>query len=309
VKSLSDNLAAGSAAVAEPGRTVASSIVLYNPDDEAVARVLRYAGFMDLLIVVDNTEGASLHPRFAGNPAICYKPSGSNLGVAAALNMAAGEALERKYSWLMTLDQDSDLSATAYAALVTSIRGIDDPRVGLVAPVQASKESDLKQSLAESDAREVPRVMTSGSLLRLQAYLKCGPFEDKLFIDHVDHEYCLRLRRNHFRVVQLTRVVLEHALGEVCEGRILGKDFAFITHRPFRSYYSVRNGFYVGVKYVGYRPQVLASFLLQLLKDVVKASLFEDQTLLRLKMMWRGFADFCLGRYGPYSAHHGISEL
>jgi rhamnosyltransferase len=285
--------------------TVASSIVLYNPDDGVVNRVLRYAAFMDVLIVVDNTEGASLQDRFEGIPAICYKPLGSNLGVAAALNVAAGEALTRKYSWLLTLDQDSVLSPEAYRSLVKWISEAGDCGVGLVAPIQVSKESDLKQCLTGSDVREVVLAMTSGSALNLQAYLKCGPFEDKLFIDHVDHEYCLRLRRNRFRVVQLTRVVLDHALGEVREGRILGAPFSFITHRPFRSYYSVRNGFYVGVKHLGDRPQFLWSVSLQLLKDIVKASLFEEQTLLRLKMMWRGFEDFCRGRYGPYSVHHG----
>lgn len=286
---------------------VAASIVLYNPDDDVVGRVLRYAAFMDLLIVVDNTEGASLGNRFENVPAICYRPLGSNRGVATALNIAAREALEREYAWLMTLDQDSILSAEVYACLESWVSKTHDSTVGFVAPIQASKVSDLKQSRAGSGVREVLLVMTSGSVLNLQAYLKCGPFEDRLFIDHVDHEYCLRLRRNRFRVVQLPHVVLDHALGEVSEREILGWAFSFVTHKPFRSYYSIRNGFYVGVKYLGYRPQFLLSFLRQLLIDIVKASLFEDQTPLRLKMIWRGFVDFCRGRYGPYAERYDLA--
>ena len=37
--------------------------------------------------------------------------------------------------------------------------------------------------------------MTSGNLLNLKIAEKIGDFEEKLFIDEVDHDYCYRIRR------------------------------------------------------------------------------------------------------------------
>jgi rhamnosyltransferase len=172
-----------------------------------------------------------------------------------------------------------------------------------------SKEDDSRraQDLPDPhlpDSRDVFLTITAGSVLNLDAYRRCGAFEDKLFIDHVDHEYCLRLHRAGYRVIQLTRVVLDHTVGEVRDVSFLGKRLRLATHEPFRAYYGVRNGCYVAAKFFAFCPQFSRSVCRGIAQAVVRAVLFEDRKLLRLRMMLLGFADFCRGRYGKLNSDH-----
>jgi rhamnosyltransferase len=279
--------------------TTATAVVLYHPTVEMIQTIRGYAEFSEFLIVVDNTEHTDYSAEFRGIAGITYVTLGANKGLATALNVAAKLAIANGYGWMMMLDQDTVLSRLVYDSLRKQISEIEHPRVGLVTPLQVSKEEDLRAAERLPDRRDLLQAMTSGSVLSLEAYVNCGHFEDKLFIDHVDNEYCLRLRRAGYRVIQLTRVVLDHALGEVKEATIFGRRFRFITHRPFRSYYFVRNGCYVAVKFIGSCPQFLGLLFINITKGLLKAIFFEDEKLVRLRMMLRGFSDFCRGRYGP----------
>ena len=52
--------------------------------------------------------------------------------------------------------------------------------------------------------------MTSGSFLNLKVYKEAGPFVDKLFIDYVDFEYCLRLKKKGFKIYKLNNTYMQH---------------------------------------------------------------------------------------------------
>jgi len=278
---------------------IATAIVLYYPDASAIARITYYLRFMDFLIIVDNTDKQDLADTLTTSPTLCYSPMGANTGIAAALNAAARIAIDKQFTWMLMLDQDSLMEEATYDAIKAAIGSRAAQKVAILAPIQVSKLADHRAMNASDAILTVNQLMTSGSALDLRAFSLCGPFEEKLFIDHVDTEYCFRLTRAGYKVQQLTQVALDHSLGEVLEARLLFGRLQYVSHRPFRSYYYVRNGFYVAMKFIFHRPGFLAAFGLQIMKDVLKAIFFEDQTALRLKMMLLGFVHFCIGRYGP----------
>jgi rhamnosyltransferase len=284
--------------------TTATAVVLYRPSAELIRKVADYAGFIEELIVVDNTDDADHSAAFRGIPNLKYLSCGGNKGVATALNVAARSAVESGCHWMLMLDQDSALSRQAYDRLREELTRVDAASVGLVSVLTVPKEDDFRGAPELPDSRDVFLTITSGSVLNLHAYRRCGLFEDKLFIDHVDHEYCLRLHRAGYRVIQLTRVVLDHTVGEVKDVSFFGKRLRLGTHKPFRAYYGVRNGCYVAVKFFGYHPRLVGSVRRDIAKAVVRVVLFEDQKLLRLRMMLLGFADFCRGRYGKLNSDH-----
>jgi rhamnosyltransferase len=281
-----------------PKMLIATAVVLYFPDSAAIERLKTYSEFVDLLIVIDNTDRVDLSGLFEPLPTVIYSALGENKGIANALNTAAEIAMSKQFPWLMMLDQDSNLQLQMYSAVKESIAKINGTDVALLSPVQVTKESDFRVVLAQPLHREIGRAMTSGSTLSLAAYRKCGPFEDKLFIDHVDNEYCLRLRRAGFKIMQMTHAVLDHSLGEVRTIKFAGIRFQFVSHKPFRSYYFVRNGLYVGFKFFGSSPRFLTCLCFQLFKDVCKAILLQDQKASRLSMMLLGLTHFIGGRFG-----------
>jgi rhamnosyltransferase len=278
---------------------VAAAVVLYYPEPDIVQKIGAYALFCDLVIVIDNTDRVDRSQEFGRIPRVCYKSLGKNNGIATALNVAAHIAKCNNCSWMIMLDQDSKLTQHTHTLMTRYIHEIGTELLGLLTPIQISTDLYQHKPHYLSETREVSHAMTSGSVLSLDAYSRCGRFEDKLFIDHVDSEYCLRLKLAGYRVVELSQVFLDHSLGVVIHRRFLGAQIRFVSHQPFRSYYYVRNGCYVAAKFFLFRPQFLMWLCMQIGKDVVKALFFQDEKLLRLRMMSLGFVHFVFGRYGP----------
>jgi rhamnosyltransferase len=275
-------------------RNVACSITLFFPDKYALYNAKKISGLYK--IIIDNTNDADIDYKIRADDNCRYIRLGTNLGVAFALNLAAHTAIESNYDWLLTLDQDSELSSDMLENIISFAIKYPLEKIGMITPVQVSKKADTR--LGQHENEEVLIAMTSGSLLNLKAYQRCGPFEDKLFIDHIDHEYCLRLNKEGYKVIQCNNAILKHSLGAIKNINLLGYKYTITTHRPFRLYYFTRNGLYVAFKYISDYPYFFFYFTSGLWKNIFKAIFFEDSKMERLKNICAGFSDFLMGRYG-----------
>lgn len=278
--------------------STAIAVVLYYPEAEYLQRIVAYAKFCPSIVVVDNTDFVNRDRLFGGIDAVIYAPQGMNKGIAAALNVAARLAIKNGNTWLVMLDQDSDLSHQTYEALVKYIAEAEEANVAIISPIQAPEHCIDRAGSVRSGVFDVTHAMTSGCALRLKAYSDCGVFDEKLFIDHVDSEYCLRLLRGGYRVVKTTDVFLKHSLGDIVSQKFLGIRFRFVSHKPFRSYYFVRNGCYVATKFFWFHPQFALVFIIQVFKLFIKAICFESEKSSRLKMMALGILHFLSGKFG-----------
>lgn len=275
-------------------------VVTFRPEHAVIKKILDYTRYVDFLIVADNTDTNDLSAAFyqqAGDK-LEYIGMAGNEGIAKALNVGASRAIAKGYPWLLMLDQDSILSETTYRDLKRLAAVHGQANVGIISATPVSRTLEYSPGKSAPEIAEVDLLMTSGSMLSLHAYLACGGFEERLFIDHVDHEYCLRLQKAHYRTLQCSAIVLQHSLGELQERKVLGATVRYTEHKPFRLYYFVRNGLYVGVKFFSYRPRFLLWMLIEIGKQVIKAIFFQDQTILRLRMILWGLIDFLAGRHG-----------
>jgi GT2 family glycosyltransferase len=57
-------------------------------------------------------------------------------------------------------------------------------------------------------------VITSGNLLKVSAFERIGGFREDLFIDSVDFDFCLRLKKSGYRIMRCNQAILYHSLGE-----------------------------------------------------------------------------------------------
>ncbi|MDX2306080.1 MAG: glycosyltransferase [Microscillaceae bacterium] len=256
---------------------------------------------MNFLWVIDNTEG-ELHPEilefFQSDARIHYHKNPENLGVAAALNLAAYEALAKKCTWLLTMDQDSHFLEGDLARLIQQLANLDHSKIGIFSPKHVHSKAK-RSSSALASFEEVNLTMTSGNLLNLEIFKEVGGFCEKLFIDHVDHEYCLRLRSTGYRVIQSNQVELRHELGKLKTVRIAGKIiFKFISHNPLRGYYMFRNGLYVAAKYRKKQPFFYSKNIKLLVKEVLKILIFENKKGKRLNFVFKGIKDYQKNRFG-----------
>lgn len=273
---------------------IAGVLVLYRPAAAVAANVASYLDQIERLFVVDNSEAASSPdwPVLA-DPKVVYLPNHANLGIAAALNVGARRAAAAGYDLLLTMDQDSHAAPDMVARMLECLDGREPAQVGMLSPFHMTKSEHRPGSAACED---VMTPMTSGCLLNLQAYEAVGPFLDELFIDFVDNEYSLRLRKSGFLVLRANEARLQHSVGDT---KKYGP-FIATNHSPLRRYYKTRNRFLVFSHYFWDFPGHCLFDLVRLVKEIGSIILFEPEKSGKLRMMWRGWCDFLHGRYGKY---------
>lgn len=274
-----------------------ASIVTYNPDlvrlKQNVEAIEPQVG---KVVVVDNgsknlNDIEILVSRYSN---IHIIKNMGNLGIATALNEAAGYAKGQGYEWIITLDQDS----VAPANLVeTYLPYTKDKKIGMLGCKIVDRNFGV---INDRDAPthgcvEVPTIITSASMMNLNAWEKVGGFPDGFFIDSVDFDICLSMREHDYRILRTYDTSLLHEVGHSEIRHVFGKDRQIYHHNPIRYYYMVRNGIYLGKRHhytlrAIYRELRMAFFTL----------LYDDHKWAKAKMMAKGFWHAAINRYGEY---------
>jgi len=289
-------------------------VVSYRPCLETLAKLLAaLEGQVAVTLVVDNGSPAAVASWLRGQARSTVVPMllENNLGVAAAHNRGVGWAREQGYSYIILFDQDSlpapDMVkqlCLAYQALAAAGK-----RVAAVGPRYFDKCSDQAAPFVRMGYvinRRVsctPQVewvkadflITSGSLVALAILDRVGGFDEGLFIDNVDMEWCFRAQSQGFELYGICRAVMAHNIGE---GDIkLWLPYRFIVHAPFRLYYIMRNRVLLYRR--AYTPlRWITQDVLRLLAKLAIFALLVPPRRLNLAMMMKGLRDGVRGETG-----------
>lgn len=272
---------------------IAGVTVLYRPPADFLSHLKSYVADLTHLYVVDNSEDPDpeLQRELARYHCVEYLPMDENVGIAGALNLGIRRAAAGGFEWVLTMDQDSRAKRDMVREMLRCRETALDDRVAIVAPVHRGRYATIVRGNEPFEL--VNWTMTSGSLVQVSVCKKLGMFREDLFIDGVDHEYCLRLRRHGYRILRANRALLDHESGHVTK-RLLG-NFVTTNHEPERRYYMIRNRF--AIRRI-YAQSVLLCATVSLLEALVVA-IYEDRKLTKLRMMLRGLLDSRRNRLGP----------
>ncbi len=278
--------------------SVCAVIVTYNPGADLLRNVLALRDQVKHLIVVDNASSGAALERVREVQAqisctVIYNEA--NLGIAAALNIGFRVAVDNQCEWIVAFDQDSTVTGGFVPALLETAATASAP--GLICPVYIDRRSMTEMVMPRLPSGEPLTVMTSGSMLRRATYLKVGPFNERLYIDSVDNEYCLRIRSMGMHIAQSEKAILLHSLGKITFRRIGTKKLAATNHSPARCYYITRNRLYLIFHYPRAWRWILFS-LQEMVREFMAILFVEQQKLAKIGYMLKGAADFARGRWG-----------
>lgn len=285
--------------------TCCAVVVTYHPDTGFPERVERIAGQTARVVVVDNgssPQACEMLARLAqADPRIELVLVAANEGIGAALNRGFEKAIAAGAGWVVTLDQDSAVEPD----LVEELSSIwaqhpERDRVGLLGPNYVLGTGELGLIFPDGAGRwkEMQVAITSGAMIPVRAYEEAGPFRSDYFIDCVDEEFCLRLRRLGLRVVCATRCLMRHPLGGSRKHRVLGRDLVTSHHPPFRRYYMMRNRMLTLREFAVREPDWALLRVRMTLQELALVPLLEDQRMAKLRAMLLGLWDGALGRTG-----------
>ncbi len=274
-----------------PDIKIAGLVVLYNPEDIVVSNISSCAEQVEIIFVIDNSPVPNIEivKRINKIKALTYISNGKNEGLAKALNMGAIKAIEHGYNFLLTMDQDSKPYPDMVERMLSCFSTHDPSTVGIVSPFHMLRNTPHK---IKYGYREVLVTMTSGNLLNLEIYRTVGPFMDELFIDYIDHEYCLRLQMNGFKVIEVADALLEHNLGNIETFDFIVHTFATTNHSPFRRYFMTRNRFYLMNKYKLEFRAYCRHQLIEFFYELAHVFFFERQKIMKFRMVLKGYLDY-----------------
>lgn len=289
-----------------PSRVLAT-VISYNPgpDFETNLRALREQ--VESVVVVDNGSSHVGFVEDAVRRTGCRLISNSeNLGIAAALNQAVKIARDGGFEWVATFDQDSLIEPGAVAGLLDLYR--DHPEregIGIMTMGHRDRVTGRdcyfpRDVIAETpEWRSLRTAITSGSVIRTEVFNQLGGFEEKLFIDCVDHEFCLRCRSHGLLVIEGRRQSMSHSLGETAVRKLGSIPIPVSNHSATRRYYITRNQLEVSTKYLLTDFSWSSRGLYHLAGGSIVTLAFESDKLRKLQAMFAGALDFALRRFGP----------
>ncbi|OVE73731.1 hypothetical protein BVX94_03115, partial [bacterium B17] len=262
-----------------------AAVVTYNPAVDFSSRLDLIRHIVPHTVVVDNASGAGGYQivRTAVERHVEFElvVNRSNLGIATALNQAAEIARERGYKWLLMFDQDTRPAHKILSELSKLWqKHPDKERIAIVGSNYSNPKTGrpvyhFKQGY--NDYVKVAMCITSGSLINLDALEDVGPFRDDLFIDCVDTEMCLRMRKRGFGVIMSKEPLISHPIGDQTVRSLLGKTACLADHPPQRRYYIARNRMAMAGEYWFSAPGHVLRDLRAFMEEFLILLLFQDQ--------------------------------
>lgn len=265
-------------------RQTAAVVIWYHPTLDNVKNIISYMDYVDKIYILDNSEISNADKlaqgpfgdefikqdqvpdaykdktRYYGDK-IVYYSNGINEGIGQKLNTAL-EIIGNRYTYALLLDQDSQFSDLVIYKFYTRVTENREDNVVIYAPSYIEAEAARKEQYGLVD-----RCITSGSLLNVAYARKLQGFNAGLFIDEVDFEFCLRARKQGYKLVQFyDGVLMGHSLGNAVSFGTLAQ---FREHSPLRTYYIVRNRLYMAQWFPDYKWKYYGSIVKKLVKIVL----------------------------------------
>jgi rhamnosyltransferase len=300
-----------------------SVIVTYNPDANLFEQQLHAVqAQVGSIIVVDNGSSEATKSRLLrfreeiGTLRIEFLPS--NKGIAFAQNLGTRRLLEANDSvrYVLFLDHDSvpssDLVFSLYRhAEKLQAEGIKLAAVGarLIDPRSGDENGFyVRRNFLWGRIRcgERPRgaipctlLNSSGSFHPIESLQDVGPFDETMFVDLIDTDWCFRARRAGYETFGVCDGQLNHYMGESVVRYWLFGWHSMPRRTPLRHYYIVRNSLTLYRR--SYVPlSWILSNVLKLLFTLAYFSVFDPDRAWQFRMIARGVLDAIRRRTGIY---------
>ena len=141
-------------------------------------------------------------------------------------------------------------------------------------------------------------VITSGNLLNAGHFQALGGFDESLFIDYVDHDFCLRAVIAGFHIVVSADASLSHSVGEAISREFLG--FRILPYEPFpgAAVHDCKDRWRLSGRYRRDFPAYAICTSFDFFYEFMGILFCEDKKLTKMKMILRGVFSY----WNPKSA-------
>lgn len=264
---------------------ICCSIVVFKPNRERLLKNIKSVMNQVRQIVIvnnDTNEREFLYSLAKEYEKIVLINNDENLGIAYALNKAIEYAEKLEFEWIITLDQDSVVHPSA----VKKMMAFANPNIAIISPKIQDQNKTINASF-EEEVENVNWAISSSSITNIKVWKEINGFDNQMFIDLVDFDFCVRARNIGYQIIRVNNVILDHQLGDGREHNLFRKKIYVSHHSPRRHYYMARNAIYLNKKDIMKDSEVI----LRICKLFFKAICFEDEKISNSVALIKGIKD------------------
>lgn len=239
--------------------TITVIIVAYYPDDNNLFKLIHKIKSNSIkILIIDNTPEISnsyLDHMFV-NDEIFYIPLFKNIGIASAQNIGISYCIDKiKSKFILFLDQDSMVDYNFVNNIISEYKIAETTslKISVLAPLLIEKNTDKYYRINRLNRIEnfikTDKVSSSGSLIALNTFKIVGLFNEDLYIDYVDSEWCWRASKFNLSCYISEKVKILHSIG-ISRFKFLGLTFIISDNK--RYYFQYRN--FIKLLRVSYVP-------------------------------------------------------
>ena len=277
-------------------------VTVYYPDSENADNVARIAKQVDQVIICDNspTDNSAL---FTGEN-IHYEFFGENLGLSAAFN----RVLKADMGWseddyIIFFDQDSTIEENHINNLMEVYQKLLDAKVnvGCLGPVfynnsNGTVEVPKQKTTLMGKTYDVQSIITSSMLTTYGNMKEIDFWNEKIFLDMADWDFCWRIMERGKKCCMTEDVVLNHTLGN---GEKKIGIFRLRVGSTIRDYYQTRDCLYLlKEKYTPLKYK--CRFILMLTARACMRLMFLEDRSKRWNFIKQGWKDYFNRVQGVY---------
>lgn len=277
---------------------VCASIITYNIDEKIIEVVNSIINQVDNVVIVDNGSNSKtieILNELSRKEKIKIVFNDENIGIAKALNRGIKYAEENGFEWILTLDHDSICEESMIYNMFTAIEDYNPKhQIAILTPkvFEINKKEFISQKYnAEYLYSEVDDCIQSGSLIKIDTFKKIGLFNEKLFIYHVDFDFCQRIFQQGLKIIQCNNALLYHEEGYKIHKNIFGISVYYNNYSSIAIYYITRNTIYMSKKYS-------ITYIKRIIKEFVHIILFDTSRKEKIKYLIKGLKDGLFNKYG-----------
>ncbi|MFC6354783.1 glycosyltransferase [Luethyella okanaganae] len=259
--------------------TVIAVVPTYRPDPGVLERLDAIAEQLDRVVVVDDGSPSSstVLDEIEARGHILIRRA-RNGGIATALNDGIARALADGAEFVVNLDQDTVVPpGYVDACLDTFDAASPATRLGIVCADAINGHPSIPPRHSPEGFGLVDEAIQSGLVISAKCLRTAGLMDDRLVIDCVDTEFCLRVRAAGFRIAVAAGTNLEHSLGEQALFRpfgfqryVNGEPARYQYHSPMRRYYITRNNIDLALRCLRSRPRWVLSMVRREVTPAIK---------------------------------------
>jgi len=273
-------------------------IITYNPNDNLLSTINIMGNQVGKIIIVDNDSEDQSLVTIANSMkknAVCLLQNKQNEGIAKALNQGIRLAGEMGFDWVITFDQDTK----PFNNIIATISEVytlypDKQKIGAIGANFSNANSGWHCHIKDQKKYcERDYLITSGCLLSMNAFYEIGGFREDFFIDNVDLEYSLRLKR-YGKISLITKKSgMNHQVGNPKTKRFFGFNMVSSNHNSHRRYFMARNHIILSKEYLFKNPYFITKtnffFILSLFQILLLENNRKTKILASLKGIINGF--------------------